>query len=206
MFKQTIETLLAGKVICVTAYEDEFNYLNEPAHLHRVNEYLQQIDRSVTQFELAGAYYCTYQNIDASNEEAISHLFSDVRRHFRPLVEWLDMLLRATGADLPLRGKDKLHFSRLLEAFEQDSSLTEGLRQLTSLVPFKTTKLEVKEQLSHVFKRLEELDYLVRHSQTGNSYYATAKFDLIYLLIEFINDVEQLELEDSPEQQEELQF
>ncbi|WP_298442154.1 hypothetical protein [uncultured Ferrimonas sp.] len=199
MFKHTIETLLAGEVICQTAYPDEHEYLQSASNSQEVDEFLQKLERSLTHFESAGAYYCTYNSVDDSNRKKISELFSSMRSHFRPLVEWLDMLLQATGSDVPLRAKDSIKFTALLEAFEHDQTLTEQLRRLTNMAPFKTNRLELRDQLGTVFAKLEELGYLVRHAQGSNSYYATARFDLIYLLIEFLNDSEKLEL---PEVQE----
>ncbi|WP_028115324.1 condensin complex protein MksE [Ferrimonas senticii] len=206
MFKHTVETLLAGKVICQTAFNDQFEYLQVPANRAQVDAFLQQLDRSLTHFESADAFYCTYNSVDDSNRQKISELFSSMRSHFRPLVEWLDMLLQATGADTPLRAKDSIKFTALLEVFEHDQTLAEQLRRLTNMPPFKTSRVELRDQLGTVFSRLEELGYLVRHAQGSNSYYATAKFDLIYLLIEFLNDSEKLELPEvaEPEQQAEL--
>ena len=194
MFKHTVETLLAGKVICQTAFADEFEYLQQEANRHKVDGFLQQLERSLTHFETADAYYCTYNSVDESNRKQLSELFSSMRSHFRPLVEWLDMLLQATGSDAPLRAKDSIKFTALLEAFEHDQTLAEQLRRLTNMAPFKTTKVELRDQLATLLQRLEEMGYLVRHAQGSNTYHATARFDLIYLLIEFLNDSEKLEL------------
>ncbi|SDJ10998.1 hypothetical protein SAMN04488540_10532 [Ferrimonas sediminum] len=206
IFKLTVETLLSGAVICQTAYPDHFEYLQAPANAERVHEFLSQLDRSLTHFEAAGAYYCTFDSIDDSNRRAISQLFSSVRSHFRPLVEWLDMLLRATGHDAPLHAKDSIKFTSLLEAFEHDQTLSEQLRRLTTMAPFKTNRVEIRDQLGTVLAKLEEMGYLVRHAPGSNTWYATARFDLIYLLIEFLNDSEKLELPEvqEPDPQEEL--
>ena len=194
MFKQTVQTLLAGNIICQTAFADEHEYLQASANFDRVNEYLQPLDRKLTELESASAYYCTFTKIDQSNQKQIFDLFSMVRRDFRPLVEWLDILLIATGLDSPLRAKDCIKFSALLNSFENDQTLAERLRLISQMPPFKTNKIEPREQLATVFSKLEDIGYLKRHSQGSNSYFATAKFELIYLLIEFINDNEKLDL------------
>ncbi|BDY05758.1 MULTISPECIES: condensin complex protein MksE [unclassified Ferrimonas] len=206
IFKQTVEKLLAGAVICQTAYPDEFEYLQAPANAERVHEFLSQLDRSLTHFETAAAFYCSYDKVDDSNRKGITQLFSSMRSYFRPMVEWLDMLLRATGNDAPLHAKDSLKFTSLLEAFEHDQTLAEQLRRLTTMPPFKTNRVEIRDQLGTVLSKLEEMGYLVRHAPGSNTWYATARFDLIYLLIEFLNDSEKLELPEVQEQdpQEEL--
>ncbi len=200
MFKKTVELLLAGEVICQTAYPDHFEYLELAAHQQQVAQFLQQLDRELMSLESAHAFYCTYQHVDDDNRKKISELFSTLRNQFRPLVEWLDLVLQATSSDTPLRAQDRLLFTRLLEAFEHDQTLAEQLRRLTNMALFKTSRLEIRDQLSAVFAKLEDLGYLKRHAQGSNTYYATARFELIYLLIEFLNDSEKLALPEEPEQ------
>ncbi|HIP75878.1 MAG TPA: hypothetical protein EYH12_01760, partial [Psychromonas hadalis] len=126
---------------------------------------------------------------------------------FRPLVEFLELLLTTTQSDLPLRAKSMVNINQLFDPFEYDQTLREQLRQLSSIKPFKTNKLESREQLVFIFQKLEEMGYLVRKNSGSSHYYGTAKFDLIYLLIEFLNDSERVELPEEIEQeQEELLF
>ena len=100
-----------------------------------------------------------------------------------------------------------VNINELFEPFEHDQTLREQLRRLTAIKPFKTNKLETREQLVFIFQKLEEMGYLVRKNAGSSRYYATARFDIIYLLIEFLNDSERVELpEHEPQQQEELLF
>jgi hypothetical protein len=51
------------------------------------------------------------------------------------------------------------------------------------------------------------MGYFVRKNSGSSRYYATARFDLIYLLIEFLNDSELVTLpEQEKSQQDELLF
>ncbi|WP_372881831.1 hypothetical protein [Psychromonas sp.] len=207
MFKQTVQKLLTGAVICETAYPEEFEYLKATSNGERVDDFLGNLDRNLTYLESADAYYCTFQQVDESNNGALTLLFSEMRSVFRPLVEFLDLLLTASHADLPLRAKAVVNINTLFDPFEQDQTLRDQLRRLTSIKPFKTNKVETREQLVTVFQKLEDMHYLVRKNSGSSRYYATARFDLIYLLIEFLNDAEKVELpEETPTQQEELLF
>lgn len=207
MFKQTLQQLLTGAVICETAYPEEFEYLKVGSNSERVDDFLQNLDRNLTHLDSADAYYCTFQKVDQSNNGELTALFSEMRAVFRPLVEFLDLLLTASHADLPLRAKSVVNINTLFDPFEQDQTLRDQLRRLTLIKPFKTNKVETREQLVMVFQKLEEMRYLVRKNSGSSRYYATAKFDLIYLLIEFLNDSEKVELpEDTQHQQEELLF
>ena len=113
----------------------------------------------------------------------------------------------ATQTDFPVRAKSVININDLFDPFEHDQTLREQLRHLTTLKPFKTNKLESREQLGLVFHKLEEMGYLVRKNSGSSRYYGTARFDIIYLLIEFLNDAESIELpENDAHQQEELLF
>ncbi len=207
MFKQTVQQLLTGAVICETAFADEFEYLQAGENKQRVSDFLANLDRDLTYLESADAYYCTFQQVDQSNSGELSVLFSEMRSAFRPLVEFLELLLTASQTDLPLRAKAVVNINELFEPFEHDQTLREQLRRLTAIKPFKTNKLETREQLVFIFQKLEEMGYLVRKNAGSSRYYATARFDIIYLLIEFLNDSERVELpENEPQQQEELLF
>lgn len=207
MFKQTVQKLLTGSVICETAYPEEFEYLKAVSNSGRVDDFLANLDRNLTYLESAEAYYCTFTQVDQSNSGELTALFTEMRATFRPLVEFLDLLLTASHEDLPLRAKSVVNINRLFDPFEHDQTLRDQLHRLTSIKPFKTNKVETREQLVTVFQKLEEMHYLVRKNAGSSRYYASAKFDLIYLLIEFLNDSEKIELpEESHSQQEELLF
>jgi hypothetical protein len=207
MFKQSIQTLLGGAVICQTAYEAEYLYLKAESQNDKVNDFLSNLDRKLTYLDSADAYYCTFNQVDESNHHELSILFSEMRNTFRPLVEFLDLLLTATQADLPIRAKSILNINELFEPFEHDQTLSEQLNRLTSIKPFKTNKTETREQLVTIFQKLEEMNYFVRKNTGSSRYYATARFDLIYLLIEFLNDAELVSLpEQEKSQQDELLF
>jgi hypothetical protein len=207
MFKQSIQKLLCGAVICQTAYEAEYLYLKAESHNDKVNDFLSNLDRKLTYLDSADAYYCTFNQVDESNHNELSTLFSEMRSTFRPLVEFLDLLLTATQADLPIRAKSVININELFEPFEHDQTLSEQLNRLTSIKPFKTNKTETREQLVTIFQKLEEMHYFVRKNSGSSRYYATARFDLIYLLIEFLNDAELVTLpEQEKSQQDELLF
>lgn len=207
MFKQTIQKLLTGEVICETAFADQFEYLSATENRERVEDFLANLDRNLTYLDSADAYYGTFQQVEQENSGELTQLFLEVRSSFRPLVEFLELLLSATQTDLPLRAKSMVNINALFEPFEHDQTLREQLHRLSAIKPFKTNKLESREQLVFIFHKLEEMGYLVRKNTGSSRYYATARFDLIYLLIEFLNDSERVELPESIEQtQEELLF
>ena len=105
MFKQIIQLLLTGAVICETAFSEQYEYLKVTENQQRVNDFLANLDRNLTYLDSADAFYCTFQEVDQENSAELTALFSDIRTIFRPLVEFLDLLLTASQTDLPLRAK-----------------------------------------------------------------------------------------------------
>lgn len=203
MFKKTVQALLTGSIICETAHPDLFDFLMIDENKLRVDDFLNNLDRNLTYLNAAAAFYCTFQIVDESNTAELTVLFNEVRNNFRPLVEFLELLLTATQTDLPLRGKSNLNINALFDPFEHDHTLREQLRYLTAIKPFKTNKLESREQLVFVFQKLEEMKYFVRKNTGSSHYYATARFDIIYLLIEFLNDSELVDMPITDEQEQE---
>ncbi|MDA7745919.1 hypothetical protein N8878_01120 [Psychromonas sp.] len=203
MFKQTVQHLLTGAVICETAFADEYLFLQAQSNQDRVTDFLSNLDRQLTYLDSADAYYCTFSEVDSGNTADLSALFTDIRGMFRPLVEFLELILTASQTDLPLHAKSIVNINELFDPFEHDQTLREQLRHLTAIRPFKTNKLESREQLVFVFHKLEELGYFVRKNAGSSRYFATARFDLVYLLIEFLNDSERVELPETVEQQQE---
>ncbi|PKF63798.1 hypothetical protein CW745_02875 [Psychromonas sp. psych-6C06] len=207
MFKQTVQKLLTGEIICETAFAEQFEYLNGTENRERVEDFLANLDRNLTYLDSADAYYATFQQVEQENSHELTQLFLEVRSSFRPLVEFLELLLTATQTDLPLRAKSMVNINSLFDPFEHDQTLREQLHRLTTIKPFKTNKLASREQLVTIFQKLEEMGYFVRKNSGSSRYYATARFDLIYLLIEFLNDSERVELPETIVQtQEELLF
>lgn len=202
MFKQSVEQLLSGEIICETAFPEQYNYLKVNDNRLRVEDFLNNLDRQLTYLQSAEAFYCTFNEVDKSNSGQLLSLFSEVRSSFRPMVEFLELVLRASQTDLPIHAKSIVNINELFEPFEHDHTLRQQLTHLSSIKPFKTNKQESREQLAFIFNKLEELGYFVRKNSGSSRYFATAKFDLIYLFIEFLNDAEQLQLPETETQQQ----
>jgi len=203
MFKQSVQQLLSGAVICETAFPDEYLFLQAQSNQDRVTDFLSNLDRQLTYLDAADAFYCTFNEVDNNNHAELSVLFTEIRGMFRPLVEFLELILTASQTDFPIHAKSIININELFDPFEHDQTLREQLRHLTAVKPFKTNKLESREQLVFVFHKLEELGYFVRKNTGSSRYFATARFDLVYQLIEFLNDSEQIELPETIEQQQE---
>lgn len=209
MFKLVTEALLQGQFICPTANPDAFDYLSQAEHFKKVTDFLVPLDRELCVLEGDEIYYSAYTIIDDSNHHLVKNAFSEIRSQLRPVVEWMDMVMTALGQDMPIRARDKIRLQNLLNAIEQEPSLTEQMNRLTQLNFFKTSKSNITEQLSWILQQLEKHGYLVKPNPHGTLYIVTGKMNYLHQLIAFLNDAEGLDLDqqanlDDPNQQQEL--
>lgn len=194
MFKHVAEALLSGHFVCPTAYPDAFEYLSQPANADKINAFLQPLDRELLNLD-GELYYAAYTVVDDSNRAAIREAFSETRSQLRPVVEWMDMVMTALGQDMPIRARDEIRLHQLLQAIEHEPSLSEQLNRLTQLALFKTSKTAIAEQLSWVLQKLEQSGYLARPNAQASVYIATGKINYLHKIIAFLNDAENLELD-----------
>jgi len=194
MFKHVAEALLSGHFICPTAYPDAFEYLSQPANADKINAFLQPLDRELLNLD-GELFYAAYTVVDDSNRAAIREAFSETRSQLRPVVEWMDMVMTALGQDIPIRARDEIRLHQLLQAIEHEPSLSEQLNRLTQLALFKTNKTTIAEQLSWVLQKLEQSGYLARPNAQASVYIATGKINYLHKIIAFLNDAENLELD-----------
>jgi hypothetical protein len=194
MFKHVAEALLSGHFICPTAYPDAFEYLSQPANADKINAFLQPLDRELLNLD-GELFYAAYTVVDDSNRASIRDAFSETRSHLRPVVEWMDMVMTALGQDMPIRARDEIRLHQLLQVIEHEPSLSEQLNRLTQLTLFKTNRTTIAEQLSWVLQKLEQSGYLARPNAQASVYIATGKINYLHRIIAFLNDAENLELD-----------
>lgn len=194
MFKQVAESLLSGHFICPTAFPDAFEYLSQAVNAEKIDSFLRQLDRELLNLD-GELYYAAYSVIDDSNRASIREAFAETRSQLRPVVEWMDMVMTALGQDMPIRARDEIRLHRLLQAVEQEPSLAEQLNRLTQLALFKTNKTGLNDQLAWVLQKLEQTGYLARPNPQASVYIATGKINYLHQVIAFLNDAENLELD-----------
>lgn len=205
MFKQVTEALLSGKFICPTAFPDAYDYLAQADNFSKVDGFLAQLGRELCVLEGEEIYYSAYADIDNTNRDSIKTAFSEIRSQLRPVVEWMDMVMTATGQDMPIRARDEIRLHKLLHMIEQEPSLCEQMNRLTQTGLFKTNKTNITDQLGWILQKLEQTAYLVKPNPQGALYIVTGKMNYLHQVIAFLNDAEGLELDQQSEHKEQNQ-
>jgi hypothetical protein len=202
IFERVTTLLLSGKVICPIKYEDEYNWLGygNGINIDDVNQFLQRLNRTTRSTNEKDGYFCAYldQTVDSASTD-IRKFFSEAINDLAPLVHWLSLVQSVTGSDRPLRSGDQLSESELLSAIESVPDYEARLMKVTDTGAFKAQANESKRRLSTLLSKLVEKDYLIKFGSTGSLYKATAKWSMLYDMLDFISSHEGIDEPPQPE-------
>ncbi len=190
-----IELLLKGEFICRTTNEDGWRALKNASTRERVEDYLNQINRTVASAAEGDVFFCGYLQLGDSECKVISSQFKDICQALIPMVEWLVLVQEASGQDAPLSEGAPVRLTELQTRIEDTPAFREQLTKLSQYRLFGSTSSNTDAQIKLVFKRLVELGYLVRPNAEKQIYIATGKLDYLYEVIRFIDETEGLSLE-----------
>lgn len=192
---ELIERLLRGEFICRTTFEDGWRALKSPATLDKVENYLNQINRTVAQAAEGEVFFAGYVNLGENERKVISAQFREICQSLIPLVEWLVLVQEASGQDAPLSQGAPVRLTELQTRIEDTPAFREQLAKLSQYRLFGSSASSVDGQIKLVFKRLVELGYLIKPNPEKQIFIATGKLDYLYEVIRFIDETESLSLE-----------
>ncbi|WP_028772093.1 condensin complex protein MksE [Shewanella waksmanii] len=190
-----IEALLRGEFICKTTNEDGWRALKSASTREHIEQYLNQINRTLAQAGEGEVFFCGYLQLGERERKVISQQFRDICNALTPLVEWLVLVQEANGQDAPLSEGAAIRLTELQSRIEDTPAFKEQLAKISHYRLFGSTSSQVDAQIKLVFKRLVELGYLLRPNQEKQIYIATGKLDYLYEVIRFIDETEGLSLE-----------
>lgn len=199
---QVIERLLRGEFICQTSDEEGWRYLKSPANREWVEEYLSKLNRTVSVVGSGNetdVFFCSYRQLGDPERKVITQQFRDICNALTPLVEWLVLVQDANAQDAPLAEGATIRVNELQSTIEDTPAFQEQLRKISHYRLFGSSSNLVDTQLKLVFKRLCDLGYLIRPNPEKQIYIATGKLDYLYEVIRFIDETEELRLEEQAE-------
>ncbi len=190
-----IESLLRGEFICRTSNEEAWRTLNSAVSRESIEQYLNQINRTVASAGEGDVFFCGYLQLGESERKVISSQFRDICNGLIPLVEWLVLVQEASGQDAPLSEGVAVRLNELQMRIEDTPAFREQLTKISHYRLFGSSSSQVDAQIKLVFKRLVELGYLLRPNAEKQIYIATGRLDYLYEVIRFIDETEGLSLE-----------
>lgn len=190
-----IERLLKGEFICRTTDEEGWRALKSIGTRERVEDYLNQINRTIGSAGEGEVFFCGYLQLGDAERKVISSQFKDICNALIPLVEWLVLVQEASGQDAPLSEGAAVRLNELMIRIEDTPAFREQLAKISHYRLFGSMSSNVDAQIKLVFKRLVDLGYLTRPNKEKQIFIATGKLDYLYEVIRFIDETEGLSLE-----------
>ncbi|MCO6414065.1 MAG: hypothetical protein J5I92_15105 [Thiogranum sp.] len=207
MLRPILEALLRGEFLCPISQSALYRELEKPETQNAVEAVLEPLGRRLARVEEDGAFYCAYRQLDDKKDaRAVRAQFEKLRDQIAPVVELFTLLMRSEGRDAVWVPGEALRFSGLLERIEQESAYQGQLRQLGRHELFKRLRNQSKtaDRLTSVLEAMEKEGYLVLSNHESGIYQVTGKIEYFYTTLEFIQEFEQIPLEDEDRPQQEL--
>lgn len=195
MFNQLLKRLLQGEFICEVSDDAGFRYLQDPGNAEQVDAFLTRLDYRLSRTQNNLAFYAAYRTIDGSARKDISKIFQQFHTELRPMVEWLDMMMSCMNQDTALSPGDTLSFSKLLQVIEQNQALADRLQAFAKFKDFTSSDDSVKGRLEKLLSTLQKWGYLILANRDTLIYQVTGKLDYFYQAIQFIQEHEQIPIE-----------
>jgi len=187
MFKNVIPVLLSGEFVCPIAHRDEHAYLTDTANLAGVNEYLTKIGYRVAQTRHGAAFFATHVELGGKEERRDARdLFTHIKHTLRPLVHFIEMVMRAMQSDEFLFAGAVIEANKLMAAIDANPSFRNDLQSLATQLKGISADGSDRGRLDKVLRRLRDDGYLVLSNPDREIYQVTGKIEFILEVIEFL--------------------
>ncbi len=203
-YSPLLEKLLAGDFICPVSDEHYFNLLNDEAVRVEINHYFRPLNRRLTSNTDNNVWYLAYCDINPAVREQLSQQLKETVDSLIPLLKLLQLVQESLGQDRMLGTHDTLNRHTLAASIENNVSLREQLAQLVKTRLFQSQSEDVAGQLKLIFDRLSQQGYLLQPHKDRHIYRVTGKMDYLLDLTRFIQEEEQIQIEQPASTQEEL--
>ena len=193
-FADIAKKFIQGKFICEYSCPDDHAFLAKPGMADEMREYLQKMEFSLSTPQEGNGFYCSYL-YPKHNQADLKRQFTEIINSLSPLVSFLTLVQQSCGDDDVIRPGDILRMTEIQGVIEDTTALSNQLDKIVRHSLFISKSPTVEGKLKQVFNRLMEMDYLASSNPAHQIYTATAKWSLLIDQIRFINDTEQLSLE-----------
>ncbi len=185
MFSTVVRALMTGDVICAISNPDGFAYLSDAGNAEDVGAYLQRIDLKLAKSQRGSAYYAACLAESTETRKVAKENFKDVKQVDRPLVFFMDMLMRAMRNDAYLLPGTVIEASKLMAAIDASPSFRNELQTLAILVSPSNDGTD-RARLTKVFKYFVTRGYLYLSNPERELYQVTGKIELFRETVDFL--------------------
>lgn len=185
MFEQVVKSLLAGDFICQVTNHSGFSFLNDQKNQNEVNAYVGKIGLHVAVTRQGGAFFVAH-NVDGEiDRKAIKDVFTEIKQTLRPLVSFLDMVMRVMQSDNLLVVGTPIEVNKLMGAIDANPTYRNDLQSLASQLKIQTDGTD-RNRLEKVLRSFREKGYLLLSNSEREIYQITGKIEFIQEVIAFL--------------------
>lgn len=207
MLRQTLEILLQGDFICPISHPKLFSYLNDKDVQQKVNSVLEALGKNLGQTDGAESYYCAYHDLsNVKDSRSIQSQFEKLRDQIAPVVHFLTLLMRIENRDSVLISGEIIRFHDLLSCIEEEPAYLNELQKMGRYELFKKVSKSnnTNARLTATLEAIQKEGYIVLTNPESTIYQVSGKIEYFYACLEFIQEYEQIPLEDEDNEQQDL--
>ncbi|WP_432668109.1 condensin complex protein MksE [Pseudomonas umsongensis] len=195
IFARVATALMGGGFICqITDYEGH-QFLANSAHHDDVDKYLRRIDLRLTTTRDGGAFFAAHADIDVEGKRDAKKRFTEVKNTLRPMVSFLELVMRITGDDDSIAAGQVLNLNQMMARISENPSLYLQLRQTT--IDINTKDGSDRERLNKIVKRFQNEGYLLLVNPESEIYMFTGRIEWLMEAIEYLMLHDEISEEDS---------
>jgi hypothetical protein len=195
LFARVATSLMQGGFICnITDYEGH-QFLTNPRHNVDVDQYLRRIDLRITTTRDGGAFFAAHADVDVEGKRDAKKRFTEVKNVLRPMVSFLELVMRITGDDESIAAGQVLNLNQMMARIAENPSLYLQLRQIT--IDINTKDGSDRERLNRIVKVFLKDGYLFLANQESEIYMFTGRIEWLMEAIEYLMLHDEISEEDS---------
>ncbi|MCV2224053.1 condensin complex protein MksE [Pseudomonas mercuritolerans] len=194
-FARVATALMQGGFICqITDYEGH-QFLANTVNQGDVDHYLRRIDLRLTTTRDDGAFFAAHADIDIEGKKDAKKRFTEVKNVLRPMVSFLELVMRITGDDESVAAGQVLNLNQMMARISENPSLYLQLRQTT--IDINTKDGSDRERLNKIVKRFQNEGYLLLINPESEIYMFTGRIEWLMEAIEYLMLHDEISEEDS---------
>jgi hypothetical protein len=194
-FARVATALMQGGFICqITDYEGH-QFLANSVKQGDVDQYLRRIDLRLTTTRDGGAFFAAHADIDIEGKKDAKKRFTEVKNVLRPMVSFLELVMRITGDDESVTAGQVLNLNQMMARISENPSLYLQLRQTT--IDINTKDGSDRERLNKIVKRFQNEGYLLLVNPESEIYMFTGRIEWLMEAIEYLMLHDEISEEDS---------
>lgn len=194
-FARVATALMEGGFICqITDYEGH-QFLANSINQGDVDQYLRRIDLRLTTTRDGGAFFAAHADIDVEGKKDAKKRFTEVKNVLRPMVSFLELVMRITGDDESVAAGQVLNLNQMMARISENPSLYLQLRQTT--IDINTKDGSDRERLNKIVKRFQNEGYLLLVNPESEIFMFTGRIEWLMEAIEYLMLHDEISEEDS---------